>query len=240
MTPNLDRSVEAYTEKFTYALDNRLILTWYPHRVIAKARGTSMLELGIGFGYSMKIFAGHFSRYLVIEGSQEVIRNALAARSLSDVNVCHAYFETFETEEAFDNINMGFVLEHVDDPSFILSRFKKFLGPNGRIFISVPNAEALNRRYGHAAGLLPDMLQLGEADRLLGHRRAFTVKTLRDLVESEGFVVHSAEGLFLKPITTGQINQLALSEEILQAMMKVGVDYPELSVGMLFEVSCRE
>ena len=118
-----------------------------------------------------------------------------------------------------------------------MRHFKPLVAPGGKVFISVPNGEALNRRYGHAAGMLPDMLQLSDADRLLGHQRMFTVSSLRACVESEGYAIHSIEGLFLKPITTEQIKTLNLSDAILKSMMTVGIDYPELCVGMLLECS---
>src|SRR5580700_7638276 len=69
----LDDSVRAYQNDFPYALDNRLILNWYPHRIIRLAKGRSMLELGLGHGYSSLIFSRHFPVYTVIEGSNAVI-----------------------------------------------------------------------------------------------------------------------------------------------------------------------
>ena len=48
---------------------------------------------------------------------------------------------------------MGFVLEH---PEEILKKYSKFLEPNGKIFISVPNA--------NKAGLLEDIKMLSETD----------------------------------------------------------------------------
>ncbi len=32
----LDGYVDAYRPEFTYALDNDLILNWYPHRIVEK------------------------------------------------------------------------------------------------------------------------------------------------------------------------------------------------------------
>ncbi|MBK8286573.1 MAG: hypothetical protein IPK97_17860 [Ahniella sp.] len=49
-----------------------------------------------------------------------------------------------------------------------------------------------------------------------------------------------AEGILLKPVTTGQLMQLDLSPAILQGLMTVGVDYPELSNAILLQVRPRE
>lgn len=224
---------EAYDEHFV--LDNKLMLEWYPHRVVAMATGTSLLELGLGHGYSTAFFAQHFSRYKVIEGSPEMIERFRSRFKLAAVDIGQGFFEDFDTEERFDNIGMGFILEHVDAPSVILRRYRRFLKPGGSVFIAVPNSESLHRRFGHEAGLLPDLEQLSQADHDFGHRRYFSLKTLTRLVEDEGYTVVKSEGIFLKPITTQQITQLGLSAEILKAMLKVGVEYPELGNAILMQ-----
>ena len=229
----LDGMKDAYDEHFV--LDNKLMLEWYPHRVVAMATGASLLELGLGHGYSTAFFAQHFAPYKVIEGSPEMIARFRSRFRLSDVDVVQGFFEAFETEERFDNIAMGFVLEHVDDPALLLRHYRRFLKPGGSIFIAVPNSESLHRRFGHEAGLLPDLEHLSEADLGFGHQRYFCLRTLSALVEAEGYSVVKAEGIFLKPIMTQQIINLGLSAEILTAMLKVGVDYPELSNAILMQ-----
>ncbi len=128
---------------------------------------------------------------------------------------------------------MGFILEHVDNPNDVIARFKKFLSPGGNMFIAVPNAEALNRRIGHLAGLLPDIQRLSENDIIQGHKRYYTVKSLTEEVEKAGYIIEFMEGIYLKPLMTSQMISLNLSKEILNALCKVGIDYPELCCGIL-------
>jgi ubiquinone/menaquinone biosynthesis C-methylase UbiE len=213
------------------------MLEWYPHRVVAMAKGDSMLELGLGHGFTTAFFARHFGRYKVIDGSPEMIERFRERFALPQVDIVESYFENFDSEERFDNIAMGFVLEHVDDPAAILARYRRFLKPGGSVFVAVPNCEALHRRFGHAAGMLADVTQLSAADRDFGHQRYFSLQSLTRLVESEGYEVLKSEGILLKPITTQQMTQLELSPAILQAMLKVGIDYPELSNAILMKVA---
>jgi trans-aconitate methyltransferase len=84
----------------------------------------------------------------------------------------------FDSNERFDVVVMGFVLEHVDDPALILSRYRRFLAPNGTLFVAVPNMAAMNRRLGNLAGLLPDLRELSENDVLLGHKRFYSVESM--------------------------------------------------------------
>lgn len=230
----LDDMKSAYDEHFV--LENRLMLEWYPHRVVNTAKGPSLLELGLGHGFSTAFFARHFSRYKVIEGSPEMIARFRSRFELAKVDIVQAYFEDFDTTERFDNIAMGFILEHVDDPALILRRYRSLLTPGGSVFIAVPNSESLHRRFGHEAGLLPDLELLSQADLDYGHQRYFCVRSLTKLVEDENYSVVKAEGIFLKPVTTQQITRLELAPEILQAMLKVGVDYPELSNAILMQI----
>jgi 2-polyprenyl-3-methyl-5-hydroxy-6-metoxy-1,4-benzoquinol methylase len=236
MAENLDRFVDAYSTSFAYELDNRLMLHWYPERVMARARGRSLLELGLGHGYSTVRFADRFDRHVVVDGSEAVIDQFRSRYPDCRAEIVCAYFEEFITDERFDAIVMGFILEHVEDPAVILRRYRTTLKPGGQLFVAVPNAEALNKRVGQAAGLLDDLSRLTEADLALGHRRLFTVDSLTDLATSTGYVVEHVEGIFLKPVATRQLQQLGLSEEILQGFLRVGVDYPELCVGILMEL----
>jgi len=232
----LDDSARAYQDDFAYALDNRLMLNWYPQRIIRLAKGRSLLELGLGHGYSSLIFSRHFPVYTVIEGSNAVILQFRESHPDASVDIRCAYFEDFVAEMRYDHIVMGFILEHVDDPGGVLRRYRKFLAPQGSLFVAVPNCAALNKRLGYAAGMIDNLETLSDADRLLGHQRLFTLESLTKLCQSEGFSVGSVEGIFLKPIATSQILELKLPEPILEAMLKVGVDYPELSVGILMEL----
>ena len=236
MKADLNRFAPAYEDTFSYSLDNRLIMGWYPHRILRRTTGQSLLELGLGHGYTTQIFAPHFRRHVVIDASSEIIQRFTIANPGLHTELNEAYFEEFESSEVFDTIIMGFILEHVDDPDFILRRYRKNLADEGSLFVAVPNYEALNKRFGHAAGMIADMSALSDADLQAGHQRLFSMESLTKLATSAEYQIRSVEGIFLKPITTAQITQLQLSEAVLRGMLEIGVDYPELSVGILMEL----
>jgi len=234
----LDKHVAAYQGDNQYDFDNEILLTWYPERVLHHTReARSLLELGLGHGYATEIFSRRFERHVVLEGSPAVISNFRDKHLDCRAELVETYFESFATDERFDVIVMGFILEHVDDPLLILRRFRKFLAPGGRMFLAVPNAEVLNRRLGHLAGLLEDITELSENDQLLGHKRYYTVASLNADVAQAGFRVDRLEGIYLKPFTTRQIVSLQLERKVIGAMCSIGVDYPELSCGLLAEIS---
>lgn len=131
---------------------------------------------------------------------------------------------------------MGFILEHVDNPFEIITCFKEFLVPNGKMFIAVPNAEVLNRRLGHLAGILPDIQKLSENDLILGHKRYYTVESLTEEVRRAAFEIERMEGIYLKPFTTKQMTSLNFDKNIIDALCQVGIDYPELCCGILAQL----
>ncbi|MBZ8119936.1 class I SAM-dependent methyltransferase [Roseovarius sp. LXJ103] len=237
-TTTLDAQALAYKGDSQYDFDNEILMNWYPRRILDRVgQAGSLLELGLGHGFTTQIFAQHFDRHLVLEGSQEVIGTFQAKSPDCSAKITQTWFERFETSERFDTIVMGFVLEHVDDPVAILRQYRDFLAPGGKMFLAVPNAEVLNRRLGHAAGALDDITYLSEHDHLLGHQRYYTVDTFTAHINAAGYKVDRMEGIYLKPFMTQQMIALNLEPAYIDALCQIGVHYPELSCGLLAEVS---
>ncbi len=90
--------------------------------------------------------------------------------------------------QQFDRILLLDVLEHLRDPRKLLQDSKNLLAPRGRMIVSVPNAVNLTVRW---------MLLFGRfrySDRGIldwSHLRFFTARSIRGLVESEGYYVSS-------------------------------------------------
>ncbi|MEF8729835.1 MAG: class I SAM-dependent methyltransferase [Accumulibacter sp.] len=239
-TNALDQHVRAYQGDNIYDFDNEILLKWYPTRVLKfSENAASLLELGLGHGIAARVFGKHFGRHVIVDASPAVIANFNQKYSDSDAEIVESYFETFESKERFDIIVFGFVLEHVDDPVQVLEHFGQFLNPRGRMFVTVPNAEVLNRRLGHLAGMLSDMQELSHHDRLLGHKRYYTVQTLRRDIERAGYEIKRLEGLYLKPLSTRQMLMHDFDDRVIEAFCTVGIDYPELSCGLLAELALR-
>ena len=240
MKNKLDVHVAAYQGENLYDFDNEILLNWYPHRIVLNSGiARSILELGLGHGYTTNIFSISFSRHVVLEGSPAVIQHFREKFPECAAQIVQTFFEEFDTEERFDVIVMGFILEHVDNPFEIIYRYKKFLAPGGKMFLAVPNAEVLNRRLGYLAGMLGHMETLSENDLLLGHKRYYTVATLSAEIDRAGYRIDKMEGVYLKPFTTSQMVALNLDKKVIRALCEVGVDYPELSCGILAQISAR-
>lgn len=202
----------------------------------------NILELGIGNGRMVEKLEESFQKVSIIEGSSELILDFKQKHKVSKAVIINTYFENFSTAEQFDVVHMGFVLEHVKEPQKLIKQYYDYVKKNGFMFISVPNAESLHRRIGFEAGLLKDVHSLSETDHRVGHLRYYDIKTLKkDILNClPACAVLKFEGLFLKPLTTKQLENLSLSKEIIDAFCKVGIAYPELSNSLLAIIIKKE
>ena len=234
MRNELDSYLSSYFSDNEYHFDNLLMLNKYSDLVVQLAKPEwTVLDLGVGHGITINKFAKFFSDYTVLAGSRSIIENFWKSFPDVRVQIVETYFEDFETDKKYDLIILGFVLEHVDNPCLILEKYKKLLTPQGKMFIAVPNAETLNRRIGYCAGLLDDIKELSENDKAFGHKRYYTINDFEKDLAKAGLVSTKYVGLYLKPLTSKQLSKLNLSMEVFDAFLKIGEEYPELSLGFL-------
>lgn len=235
---DLDAVSSEYGPNAATAIENDLILKWYPKRIVERfGHCESLLELGIGHGFTAGIFNAACDRHVLIEGSQVVIDQFRASHPNFNADLNFGYFEEFDTEERFDVIVMGFILEHVESPAYLLDRFRKLLKPDGRLYVAVPNAKSMNRRLGIELGLINDIYDLNANDHALGHRRQYCLDTLKQELTQCGYALTHQEGIYLKPLPLNVLKTLPAFEDNLQAMLRIGVEFPELCVGLLIEAT---
>jgi 2-polyprenyl-3-methyl-5-hydroxy-6-metoxy-1,4-benzoquinol methylase len=239
MNEDLNAYQAAYTEQFPYHWDEELLLKAYAKKIVEKLRGLNsirILSLGIGGQRVSRTLREqpNIAEYHILEGSEEIIsRYRRETMPPPHVTIHHTYFENVHFDQPFDAIEMGFVLEHVDDPGFILRKFRKVLKPDGILFAAVPNARSLHRLLGHSAGFMQDLYALSQFDLELGHKRYFDASSIAHLVEECGYVISEKLGLVLKPLTTSQLRQLALGERVENALIDVGYENPDITNGIL-------
>jgi 2-polyprenyl-3-methyl-5-hydroxy-6-metoxy-1,4-benzoquinol methylase len=239
-TRDLDSEASEYQDNAKTSFENELILNWYPKRILNRIEiGKSILELGIGHGYTPLWFDEASGRHVVIDGSKVVVDQFKKKHPSYGGDIVFSYFEEFETEDLFDYIIMGFVLEHVDDPHIVLKRFQKFLKPDGRLYVAVPNGKSLNRRLGLAMGMIDDIYSLNQNDLALGHKRQYCLDTLRSDIEAAGLEVTHTEGIYLKPFPLRMLQNIEFPEQNFQALMQVGIEFPELCVALLLEAKIK-
>ena len=169
------------------------------------ARGTSLLDLACGDGLMTQMFADHFDRIVGVDASGKHL--AVARQRVPGAKFCEGLIEEFETGERFDNVYMLDVLEHVRDPIFVLQKAASFLKDEGILIVHVPNANAINRRIAVFMGTLKTCDELSPFDiEIAGHRRSYTMETLKRDIEKAGLNIVDTGGVFFKMLSTPQMD----------------------------------
>lgn len=191
----------------------------------------SCVELGSSDGRMTERLAKLFPDDLTaVDGTAAYVDEV--ARRLPDVTAVHSLFEEYAPGRTFDAAVLGHVLEHVADPVAILKVTQDLLEPGGVAIVTVPNADSIHRQIGVAMGMLDAVTDLNEADHRIGHRRVYTRDTLIADVERSGLRVEHAGGVFLKPLSNGQIEE-QWPEDLIQAFYEVGKRWPELCAELM-------
>jgi 2-polyprenyl-3-methyl-5-hydroxy-6-metoxy-1,4-benzoquinol methylase len=190
----------------------------------------SCVELGSADGRMTERLATLFEDLTAVDGTEAYV--AEVARRLPGVECVHALFEEYAPGRTFAVAVLGHVLEHVADPVEVLRAASDLLEPGGIAIVTVPNADSIHRHAGVAMGMLGSTTELNEADHRIGHRRVYTRDTLLADVEVAGLAVEHVGGVFLKPLSNGQIED-QWSDEQIQAFYDVGKLYPELCAELM-------
>lgn len=191
------------------------------------------LELGCGEGFTTEWIAKIVGSLDVVEGSEFFLAMAKArTRNLSNVRFFHSLFEEFRPTCSYDYVFALWVLEHVQNPAELLKAVYSFLNPEGVLFVTVPNANALSRQLARHMGLIGDLKDLTENDVRHGHRRVYDRVFLNRELARAGFVLISQSGLMLKPFADFQMDELigqgVLQEPQIEGLWSLGFEYPDL------------
>lgn len=186
----------------------------------------SILELGPAEGVMTEELVSIFSDYTVVDGSS--IFCDLLKRKYPNITVVNSLFEQFKSSRQYDNIILGHVLEHVDNPVEILNYVKQFLSTTGIVLAAVPNANSIHRQAAVLLGLLNSIYDLNETDIHHGHRRVYDCDAFRKDFLSADLKIIKQGGYWLKPLSNKQIEE-QWSDKMLQSFMVIGEKYPDIA-----------
>lgn len=223
----MNEKLNDYVGNYNYRNSIMEMATTYCGKIFADnmVQG-SVLELGPAEGIMTEKLYPLFSDYTVVDGS--TIYAERMKKDYPNINVICSFFEDYKPDRKFDNIILGHVLEHVDNPIEILKLCRNWLCDNGRILSAVPNSHSLHRQSAVIMGLLERENQLNETDKGIGHQRVYDLKMLqRDFAEANLKVLKSG-GYWIKPLSNSQID-LQWTDEMKMAYMILGEKFPDIS-----------
>jgi 2-polyprenyl-3-methyl-5-hydroxy-6-metoxy-1,4-benzoquinol methylase len=216
--------------KYAYGFD--YILHGYLMRALRPwLRGGRALEMGCYKGEFTRLIEAEFSSVTVVEASQTLIADA-RSRVGGQVEFIQGVFEEVSLPARFDAIFLIHTLEHLDDPVPVLRRVLGWLSSGGRLFVAVPNANAASRRIAVGMGLIEHNEAVTDSEKAHGHRRTYTMETLRGHLSAAGFRVLEVGGVMFKPLANFQLDRAAqagiIDDQFYEGCYRVGAAYPDL------------
>ncbi|MBX9444396.1 class I SAM-dependent methyltransferase [Dickeya chrysanthemi] len=192
----------------------------------------NLLELGSFKGDFTRRLQSYFDDITCVEVSDVAISEA-KKRLQGNVRFVSDRFESVKLDNQYDNIVLTHVLEHLDDPVFVLKRINdEWLSKSGRLFLVCPNANAPSRQIAVKMGLIPYNSAVTEAEKEHGHRCTYTLDTLERDAVSAGLKVIQRSGIFFKALANFQWDRLLqtdiISQDYLEGCYKLGQQYPDL------------
>ena len=223
-----DTSDHKYAYSFDFdVMHHYMIESFNPHFVKGNC-----LELGSFKGDFTKRLIPYFDDITCVEASDESIK--ISKQNLKgNITYFNSLFETVELPKKYDNIILTHVLEHIDNPTGLLSRIKnEWLSDNGKLFLVCPNANAPSRQIAVKMGLITHNSSVTLAEAEHGHRITYTLDTLeRDAKAGELNIIYRS-GIFFKALANFQWDQLLntdiISKEYLDGCFQLGQQYPDL------------
>ena len=151
--------------------------------ILKLVEGKTVLDVGCGSGLLSKTLLSKGYNVTVIDNDWKAIEIA----KKKGINGFVADINDWQTDQKFDCIILGDVLEHIDDDKSTLRKIRGMLKPDGCIVVNVPAYQVL----------------FGKHDITLGHKRRYSNKELKNKVKEAGFTIESIRhwNLLSLPIT---------------------------------------
>lgn len=111
----------------------------------------------------------------------------LAKKRCSQVKIANLHQQFPYSNNSFDCVTAGEIIEHIYDTDFFLSEIKRILKPNGFLVLSTPNLATLGRRLMLLIGINP-LIDTSLRDSA-GHIRYFTFGSLNQLLSYHKFKI---------------------------------------------------
>lgn len=189
-------------------------------------RKGSVLELGPAEGTMTDVLYPCFDDYTIIDGADSFV-DAIKKR-YPKIKGYSVLFEEYTPSQTYDNIILGHVLEHVENPVEILKLASSWLSSEGQIICAVPNANSIHRQAGVLMGLLETENQLHTGDIRIGHRRVYDMYSLKKDFIDAGLKIIQSGGYWLKPVSIAQI-EANWDLNMVNAFLRLGEKYPDIA-----------
>lgn len=196
-------------------------------------KGNKCLEMGPADGVMTELLVNNFENLDIIDASKKMLDSIPDYPNIKKYN---SLFENFQPSCKYDTIIMEHVLEHIEFPVTVLEKVKSWLNKDGILIIGVPNAKSFHRLAAVKMGLLKSEYSLNERDLELGHFRVYDWDLLEREITDSGFKKVHQGGVFFKPLSNQQIQDM-FSNEMISAFYEMGKEFQKNAAEIFIIVS---
>lgn len=226
-----------------YYKDNKTYITFEDYRlnkiieIVASINPKNILDIGCGSGYLLDQLNKKLPKSkLYGVDVYRLKKNNKWTYKEADITKSLPFFDN-----NFDCIILGEVIEHLPNPDFVLREIRRTLVRNGILIVSTPNLVSWANRILVLAGIQPLFTEtssevtlgrkfkiLGQGNKVQGHLKIFTYKSLEEILIKEKFVVMKKFGVpFFFPFPISLIdkffmNFISMSSGLLYVTKKSG------------------
>lgn len=157
-------------------------------RIIPKTRNGKALDVGCGIGMYLQVLKKNNWKVYGVDTNLLAVKLAKEKFGLDIVNT--DLIKTSFPTEYFDLVTFWHSFEHMPNPTRIIKEVYRILKKNGRLMIAVPNFTSIEAQI------------FRERFAFLGvpfHLYHFTPRTLRMILETNGFIVEKEVHDYLTP-----------------------------------------
>jgi 2-polyprenyl-3-methyl-5-hydroxy-6-metoxy-1,4-benzoquinol methylase len=166
-------------------------------RRFVAGKGGKLLDVGCGLGYFIQWMSGYSSwQVFGYEISRQAVDFARSKLMLQNV-FCGRVEDSRFTEKSFDIITLWDVIEHIPDPSPLLSYLSSLLTSEGMLFLHTPNVK-VQLPKAKLKRLLKGMQSNIHYLEARDHINIYSTKTIAQVLRRNGY--SNVRFLHLKPI----------------------------------------
>ena len=208
-------------------------------------KNSSVLEFGTATGRITLMLSKIACEVTTVDGSGRFIEIAKkTVGNAGNVDFIKSYFEEFDIDKTFDCLVLHHILEHVSNPMQMLTRIKKFLGKNGVISVSVPNAHALSRQLAVKMGLLDSVYELTENDSHHGHLRVYDWERMEQDILFSGYEIIGRHGLSFKLLSDKQNVEMfdagIIGDKQIKGLWSIGDEFHKISGSIMIVAKIKD
>lgn len=236
-----DENDRKYAYDFDYILRDYMIKEFESLFVSSDSinQSNNALEMGCYKGEFTKKLSPYFDDILVIEGASDLVNYCRNEYKLSPdlihnkkINIVNQRFEDTDIKTKSDNVFLIHTLEHLDNPVGILQKINGWLSDKGRLFLAVPNANAVSRQIAVNMGLISHNTAVTDGESEHGHRCTYNLDTLKRDAKQAGLNIVKEGGIFFKPFANFQFDEMKshkiIDDAYLDGCYQLGMRYPDL------------